>query len=187
LYHKKGGNFVSYTVKSSKTFFEGHICSVKVDEIVLPNGKTAKREIVVRGNASAVVPVDTDGKIIFVRQYRHAVGEEVLEIPAGMIENNEDPQICAVRELEEETGYKAGKMTFVSSMYSSIGFSTEILYLYIGENLSQGQINPDPEEFIEIERYTLDEAIDLISKGKIIDSKTIAGIFAYSHKLHTSK
>ena len=146
---------MAYELKNSRTEFEGHICSVKIDEIVLPNGKTAKREIVVRGNAAAVVPVDNDGKIILIRQYRHATGKEVLEIPAGMLEDNEDPELCAVRELEEETAYKAGKITKICSMYASIGFCTEILYLYIAEDLSEGKLNLDPEEFIEIEITTV--------------------------------
>lgn len=174
---------MAYEVKSSVLNFKGHICSVKTDELVLPNGKTAKREIVVRGNASAVVPVDNEGKIILVRQYRHATGKNVLEIPAGMLEDDEDPELCAIRELEEETSYKAGKIEFICSMYTSIGFCTEILYLYIAEDLSQGVLNLDPEEFIDIEKYTLDEAIQLIYSQDIVDSKTIAGIFAYAHRI----
>lgn len=172
---------MSYEIKSSTEKFKGHICSVKVDEITLPNGKIAKREIVVRGNAAAIVPIDNDGKIILVRQYRHAVGKEVLEIPAGMLEKDEDPKICAIRELEEETAYKASKITPVCAMHTSIGFSTEILYLYIAEELSEGTLNLDPEEFIVVEKYTLDEALNLIKNGEITDSKTIAGIFAYAY------
>ena len=173
---------MAYEVKSSKVGFTGRVCTVTTDVISLPNGKTTERETVIRGNAAAIVAADSEGKLIFVRQYRHAVGKEVLEIPAGMIDEGEDPEVCAIRELEEETSYKAGKMNFVCAMYTAIGFCTEVLYLYIAEDLSQGEFNFDPDEFIEVEKYTLDEALKLIADGEIIDGKTVAGIYAYAHK-----
>ena len=126
-----------------------------------------------------MIPVDNDGKIIFVRQYRHSARREVLEIPAGTIENGEDPYECAIREIQEETSYKAGKMTFLLKMYSAIGFCSEVIHIYIAENLEKGEYNMDDDEFITNERYTLKESIELIHKGEICDSKTISAIFAY--------
>lgn len=149
----------------------------------MPNGKETQREIVIRGGASVIVPIDEDDNIVFVKQYRHPAKEEVLELPAGMFEKGEDPLICAERELEEETSYKSGKTTFILKMYPSIGMCTEILYIYLAENLSQGQFNLDEDEFVTVEKYSLDEAVNKIFSGEIIDSKTIVGIFAYKEML----
>jgi len=168
----------SHTLES-KEVFKGKIIDVYHDKISLPDGKSALREVVKRGSASAILPIDNDGSIIFVRQYRHPVGDCVLEIPAGMIENGEDPLKCAVRELEEETSFKAGDIKFLTKMYSAIGFCDEQIYIYIASRLTQGSFNLDDDEFIETEKHTLDEAIELILNGKIMDSKTMVAIFAY--------
>lgn len=172
---------MSYEVKSSEVVYKGKVFNLEKDVITLPDGRETVRETIRHGGASAMIPVDDDGKIIFVRQYRHSAGKEVLEIPAGTIENGEDPYDCAVREIEEETSYKAGKMTFLLKMFSAIGFCSEVIHIYIAENLVKGEFNMDDDEFITTERYTVDESIDLIYKNEICDSKTIAAIFAYKN------
>ncbi|MDR2899587.1 MAG: NUDIX hydrolase [Clostridiales bacterium] len=169
---------------SSETVYKGRIINVKNDVIEFERGKQGVREIVVHGGAAAIVAVDRDGKLLFVRQYRHSTGKEVLEIPAGTLEKGEDPDICAVRELEEETGYKAGKISFLIKFYSAIGFCTEVLHIYLAEDLEEGHVNFDEDEYIELERYSLDETVDMIFKGEIIDSKTIASVLAYKELLN---
>lgn len=170
--------YKSDVVKSEKVF-NGKIIDVYHDTITLPDGRTALREVVKRNNAAAILPVDKDGKIIFVKQYRHPVGDLVIEIPAGVLEKDENPLECAKRELEEETSYKTENIKLLTKMYSAIGFCDEQIYIYLAEDLEQGQFNLDEDEFIEVEKYSLDEAIELIFNQTIIDSKTIAGVLAY--------
>jgi len=168
-----------YQTLASKTVYEGLIIDVHHYTIVLPDGREAVREVVVHGGASAIVPVDDEGNLIFVRQYRQPARQMVLEIPAGTLEKGEDPLVCATRELEEETSFQAGEMTFLTKMYSAIGFCTEVLYIYVATGLRQGQFHLDEDEFIEVERYPLAEAVQMVFDGRIVDSKTMVGVLAY--------
>ena len=155
---------MSYEVLESKTTHEGLLVKVTLDTIQMPDGKPALRESVIRGkNAAAVLPVDNDGSIIFVRQYRHAFAEMILEIPAGIMHDDEDPAVGILRELEEETGKKAGKLEFLCEMYPTVGYCSERIQMYIATELTEGVQNLDPDEFVEIERYTLEEALAMIS------------------------
>jgi len=163
----------------SKEVFKGKIIDIYHDRITLPGGKSTLREIVKRGNASAILPIDKDGNIIFVRQYRHPVGDCVLEIPAGVLEEGEDPLLCAKRELEEETSYKTDDIRLLTKMHSAIGFCDEQIYIYLAENLEQGEFNLDEDEYIEVEKYSLKEAVEMIFNGEITDSKTMAAVLAY--------
>lgn len=174
---------MSYEVLESKLMYKGKVLDVYSDKVVMPNGNVATRETVVRGSAAAIVPVDNDGNIIFVKQYRHAVKGLVVEIPAGMIEEGEDPAICAKRELEEETGFVAGELIYVTKLVMSIGVCTETLYVYIARNLTDGVMHPDPDEFIEIEKHSLREGIDMVYNGTICDGKTAAALLAYKDLL----
>lgn len=167
-----------YETINSQVAFNGKIIDVKVDTISLPDGKTAKREVVVRGDATAIVPIDEKGNVILVEQYRHPVGDMVLEIPAGMLEEGEDPKACAIRELEEETSFIANELTYITTMYPTVGFCTEKLHIYLAKNLQQGNFNFDDDEFIEVKKVPLEEAINMIYTGKIIDSKTIVGLLS---------
>jgi ADP-ribose pyrophosphatase len=171
---------LSYEVLSSRVAYKGKIMTVCDDEVVMPNGNVTHRETVVRGNAVAIVPVDDDGNIYFVRQYRHAAKKMMLEIPAGMIEKGEEPEKAALRELEEEIGFKAGSLKFINDTYMAIGMCTEKVYLYIAENLTEGVLNPDEDEFIEIEKYPLEKCLKMIFDREIEDVKTMAGILAYA-------
>ena len=174
------------TVKSEKVY-EGKILTVFKDEVMMPDGNTAVREIVKKHNASAIVPVDKDGNIILVRQYRHPARDMVLEIPAGTFEDHEDPYDCAMRELEEEIGFKATGLEYVNWTYCSVGICTERIYLYIAENLVKGEQHLDADEFIEVERYPLKDALAMVLDGTIRDSKTVMGILAYNELLETRK
>lgn len=171
---------MSYEVLESKVTHQGKIVTITVDKIRTPDGGEMFRETVVRNkNAAAVLTLDTDGKFIFVRQYRHAFREMLLEIPAGVLEEGENAEAGVLRELEEETGKKAGKLEFICELYPTVGFCTERIYLYFASELTEGQQKLDADEFVEIERYTPEEALEMISKGEIKDAKTVAAIFAW--------
>lgn len=170
-----------YEIVESELTYKGRILDVKVDTIALPNGKTAKREVVLHNGGSAIIPVDKEGNIYFVRQYRHPTNRMILEIPAGMVEKGEDPIACAARELEEEIGQKSDDISLLTSIYSSVGYTTEIIHIYKAENLYEGEQNLDEDEFINIEKYHIDEAVEMIASGKIMDAKTIVAVLAYKN------
>ncbi len=161
-----------------ETIYEGKIFDVQQRLIELPDGRQTVYDIVKNPNACAVVPMDDDGNVIMVRQFRQSAGKVLLEIPAGKIDEGEDPDTCAVRELQEETGYIAGNIEKLADMRVSPGFSTEIIYIYKAENLEIGETNFDEDEFIETVKLPLSEVYRMITKGEIEDGKTICGILA---------
>ncbi len=170
----------NYKVINSKKVYDGKIFDIVRDEITLPNGHTTTRDSLIHNGASAMLPIDKDGNIIFVRQYRHSVKEFVLEIPAGKLELGEDPKECAIRELEEEIGYKSNDFSFMFKTYIAVGYSSEVIYIYLAKDLVKSKQNLDEDEFLDIEKYSLEEALEMIKDGRIVDSKTIAGILFYS-------
>ncbi|WMI81720.1 NUDIX hydrolase [Anaerotignum sp. MB30-C6] len=174
---------MSYRVLESNETYIGRILRVTIDKIEMPDKKPAFRETVLRDkDAAAVLPILDDGRILFVRQYRHAFGELLLEIPAGVFDCDECAEVCVKRELEEETGKIAGRLEFLCEMYPTVGFCSEKIFIYFAFDLTQGQQKLDPDEFIELESYTLDQALEMIYKGEIKDGKTIAALFAYKSK-----
>jgi ADP-ribose pyrophosphatase len=168
-----------YTTINSKEIFKGRAVHLVVDEITLPNGKTSFRETVHNHNASAILPVDDKGNIILVRQYRHSVGRLVLEIPAGILDEGESPETCALRELEEETGFKASSLTKICAYHGSIGICSGMTHLFLAKHLTKGTVSLDFDEFLTVEKYSLAECEKMIDKGEIIDGKTVLAIFAY--------
>lgn len=170
---------------SSEMIYDGKVIKVKVDEVQLPNGKTAKREIVTHQGAVAVLPLTNDGKMIAVRQFRKPLEKTIVEIPAGKLEKGENPLDCAIRELEEETGYKAHKLEHFSSFYTSPGFADEILHLYVATDLYEGVLQPDEDEFVETLHLTLEEAKELMAQGEICDAKTVLAIIAWENRVLT--
>lgn len=170
---------MSFERLKREEIYKGKIFTLVKDTLKFPNGNEGTIDMILHNGAAAIVPVCDDGKIIFVKQYRNTAGKEVLEIPAGRLEKDENPLNCAIRELEEETSFKSSHFTHLIDMYCAIGYSDEIIYIYVAENLEQGQFNFDDDEFINTQKLSLDEAIDLIRKGEIMDSKTITAIYAY--------
>lgn len=168
-----------YEIVSHNVVYKGKIIDVFHDEVILERNVPVIREVVDHKGASAILPIDKDGLLLLVRQYRHPALEKVLEIPAGVLEKDEDPKVCAARELEEETGFKSNNIIFLTKMYTAIGFSNEMLYIYVAKDLELGSQNFDTDEFMTIEKYTLDEAVNMIYSGEIKDSKTIVAILMY--------
>ncbi len=179
---------MAYEIVSHEKILQAHIFTAYRDEVVLEHGKPTYREYIDRGDgASAILPVDNDGNLIFVRQYRHGARELILEIPAGMLEKDEDPKIAALRELEEETGHKANDIFYMTKMYGLVGFCNEIIYIYYAKNLEITAQNLDPDEFVTIEKYSLEQAMVMIFSGEIVDSKTMIAVMMYNELLKNSK
>jgi len=160
----------------SETVFQGRIVDVRRDKVLLPNGNTAAMEVVESADATAVVAVTADRKVLLIEQYRHAAGGMLLEIPAGKMEPGESPENCARRELEEETGYRPGTMRWLASFYVSPGFCTEKIHLYLAGDLTRYQQKLDQDECIEVAGIPLDEALAKVDRGEIKDAKTIVGL-----------
>ena len=154
------------------------------ERLLTPEGKEVDWELVLHPGAAAVIPVDDEGKILMVRQYRNASDSYTLEIPAGCLDApDEDPKDCAYRELEEETGYKTKDLEYLYKFYASIGITDEIIHIYVAKNLILSQQNLDDDEFVEVERYTLEALMDMIFAGEILDNKTISAILMYKESL----
>lgn len=161
----------------------GHVFDYCEDTMEMPDGKRHIWDTVVHNGAAAVVAVRNDGKILLVRQYRNPVERETLEIPAGKRDSVEESTYdCVVRELEEETGFQAGKVELLLKFASAIAYSTELIDIYVATDLRMTAAHPDEDEFIDVEAHTVDELKEMIFNGTIQDSKTIAGVLAYAVK-----
>jgi len=160
----------------TSTLYEGIIVNVRRDVAQLQNGVIVPREVVEHPGGVGIVPVTADGKVLMVRQYRYPMGEELLEIPAGKLDNGEDPLECAIRELSEETGCTAGKFVDLGAMYPSPGFCRETLYVYLALDLLSGEMHLDDNEFLSVEAVDIDELVNMIMKNELPDAKTIIGI-----------
>jgi ADP-ribose pyrophosphatase len=163
-------------ILSQRLVFKGRIIEVREDRVIEPAGHEALREIVVHPGAVCIVARPTPDQVILIRQYRHATGRELLEIPAGTLHNGEDPLECAHRELEEETGYQAKQMVQRAGFWTTPGFTTEFMHLYEATDLVKTQINPDEDEVIEVEFVDRHVALQMIEDGRIQDAKSILGL-----------
>ena len=162
-------------LKSEVVFQGGHI-QLRVDRVVEPAGHEATREIVVHPGAVCIVARPSDTEVLLIRQYRHAVGGELLEIPAGGLDPGEDPFDAARRELEEETGFLAANIVPHGGFWTTPGFTTEYMWLYEATNLTRTQINPDEDEIIEVDIVKIADALRMIEDGRIQDGKSILGL-----------
>lgn len=160
----------------SRYVFKGKILNLRVDTVRLPNGRQSTREVVEYAGAVTIVAVDDGGRVLMVRQYRHAVGRELIELPAGKLEDGEDPLECARRELTEETGYRAREWRRLLCFYSTPGFTSEKMHLYLAAKLEPGDQSPDADEFVEAMTVPLDKALEMVDRGEICDSKSILGL-----------
>jgi len=163
---------------STRHIYKGKIVTLNVDTITLPNGVTVDLEVVRHPGASAVVPLKEDGTVVLIRQFRHAAGGFIYEIPAGKLSPGEEPLACAARELEEEIGYRAGSFNLLSSIFTAPGFTDEVIHIYKATGLTKGRQQLDRDEVLEIVEMPLDEAIEMIRTGAIHDAKTIVGLQA---------
>lgn len=162
---------------------KGHILDYYQDVMQIPNGNIAIWDFIKHKGAAAVVAVREDGKLFMVRQYRNALERETLEIPAGGLNGADEPtDIAAMRELEEETGYKCDKVELLISIYTTVAFCNEKIDIYLARNLQPSHQHLDEDEYINVEVYSVEELLEMIYAGKIQDSKTVSAILAYAKK-----
>jgi ADP-ribose pyrophosphatase len=173
------------TVTSSKRIYEGRVINLRIDTVLLPNGREATREIVEHSGAIAAVPMLGDGSIVLVRQHRQAAGGPLLEIPAGSVNTGEDIDECVRRELMEEIQLAPGKIQRLFSMFVAPGYSSEQIHVYLARDLVQQKAAGDDDEFINIETLALDDALRKIDDGEIRDAKSIAGLL-YVYRMQSS-
>lgn len=167
------------TVVRSERPFDGKLIRVRVDTVRLPDGRERQREVVEHPGAVGVLPVLTDGTLVLVRQYRHAIGRALLEIPAGTREPGEDAETCARRELAEETGYQTEALWELVRFYVSPGWADEELIVYVADDLQPGAMHPADDERLEVVPVRPDEVPGLIARGEIADSKSVVALLAY--------
>lgn len=160
----------------TKNIYKGRIVNLNLETVTLPNGATVELEVIHHPGAAAVVPMKDDRTVILIRQYRHAVGGYIYEIPAGKLHPGEDPLVCAQRELEEEIGYKAGVLDPVISAFTTPGFTDEVIHIYRATQLQPGKQNLGHDEVLAVAEFPLEKTIAMIREGVIQDAKTIVGL-----------
>lgn len=165
---------------SGEKIYDGVILHIRKDKVLLPNGKEGVREYTEHMGAAAVIAFDDEGRLLMVKQFRYPLGEELLEIPAGKIDAGETPEQCAARELTEETGFKAGKLTYLGAMYPAAAYTTEAVHIYYGEQLTKSGQHLDEDEFLTVEHIEFDKALQMVMSGEIKDSKTQIAILKLS-------
>jgi ADP-ribose pyrophosphatase len=163
---------------STKNIYSGRVVTLNLESVTLPNGSTVELEIIRHPGAAAMVPLKADGAVVLIRQYRHATGGYIYEIPAGKLHPGEDPRECAARELEEEVGYRAERFDLLMSIFTAPGFADEVIHIYQASGLTPGRQHLDHDEVLDVIEVPLEKAISMIRNGAIRDGKTIVGLQA---------
>lgn len=167
----------THEIISSENKFEGKWFSVRRETLIFPNGLKVERDVVDHPDAVVVIPVDQERNVLLVEQYRNAAGALLLELPAGTVEEGEDPLVSAQRELREETGVAARQLIPVGNFWASPGFCTERMWMFLGLDLENSPLEPDLDEDISVKRIPFEEVLEMAARGLIVDGKTIAGLF----------
>ena len=162
--------------------FGGKVVALRVDTVRFPDGRTAVREVVEHVPAVAIIAVDGDGRLLLVRQWRLPAGRALLEVPAGSTDHGERPETAVQRELQEETGYRAGRLTRLGGFWVAPGYCTEYIHIYLAEDLAESRLQADEDEHIEVVRLTLEEALAKIDSGEIDDAKSQVGLLLYARR-----
>lgn len=169
-------NLIEKQLKS-EYYYKGKIVSLRIDDALLPNGQTAKREIIEHNGGVCVAALDSENNLLMVKQFRYPYGEVIYEIPAGKRNSlYEDPLLCGMRELKEETGATAEKYTFLGELYPTPGYCSEIIWIYAATNLSFGDAQPDEDEFLSVEKIPFQKALEMVLSNEIKDAKTQVAI-----------
>ena len=163
--------------------YNGLITSTTLDRVVLQNGEHTLREVVEHPGGVTIIPIDEEGYVYCVRQFRYPMSEHLLEMPAGKLEQSEEPLQCAIRELSEETGISAKEYVDLGKVYPSPGFCRETLYIYMARGLSFGTPHPDTNEFLDVEKLHIDELVRLVMANEITDAKTVIAVLKAKHIL----
>ena len=168
----------------SETIFEGAIVTLLLDQAELPNGKAASREVVRHPGGVAVLPLDEEGMVTLVQQYRYPFHQVLLELPAGKLDPGEDHRVAAARELEEETGLQAGDLQYLGCLLASPGFSDERLHMYLARNLRRANSHPDEDEFLNVVTMPFQTLLQQVMDGTLEDAKTVATTLKTEVLLH---
>jgi len=177
---------------TSELLHRGHVLEFRVDTVERPDGQRARRDVAVHPGAVAIVAVDPEDRLLLVRQYRHPAGRALLEIPAGTLDRDpgtgaiEEPDVAARRELEEETGYRAGRWEQLTDFWTAPGFATERMFLYLATDLALAgpdRLAPDEDETLELVRLPWREALEAAERGEIGDAKSLVGIFWLARRM----
>ncbi|MFN3491573.1 MAG: NUDIX hydrolase [Anaerolineales bacterium] len=176
---------MSFELIRSEVLMKGRAFAIRRDTVKTPTGVETKFDIVEHGGSVILIPIDSDGNILFVRQYRHAAGIEMLELPAGTRDGDEPFEVCAAREIREETGMQAGKLTHIGSFYLAPGYSTEYMGVFLAEDLSENPLDADEDEFLSVEKIPAREAIQMAERGEISDAKSLAALLMAKPHLKT--
>ncbi|EGT2230944.1 TPA: NUDIX hydrolase [Clostridioides difficile] len=161
---------------SSDRVYTGKVITLKVDTVEIPGQGYQKRELVEVGGAVGIVAITDDNKVVLVKQFRKPIEKPIFEIPAGKLEKNESPKECAERELKEETGYSAKNIKLIHKFFTSVGFSNEIMFVYLATGLTPGENNLDADEFLDVYEIELEEAYNMVLKNDVEDAKTSIGL-----------
>ncbi|HJQ13523.1 MAG TPA: NUDIX hydrolase [Anaerolineales bacterium] len=167
---------MSFELKKSETLLQGRVFKLRRDTLKTPDGRETKLEIVEHNGSVVLVPLDSEGNLLFVRQYRHAAGKDLLELPAGTRDGEEPFEECAARELREETGLEAGSLQKVGEFYLVPGYSTEFMAVFLATDLRENPLQADEDEFLQVEKIPLKQAVEMAEQGRIQDAKSLAGL-----------
>ena len=173
---------MSFELIKSETILQGRAFKIRRDTLRTSRGLETKLEIIEHGGSVVIMPIDQEGNILFVRQYRHAAGQDMLELPAGTRDEDEPYEECAAREIREETGMEAGKLEKVGEFFLAPGYSTEFMAVFLATDLNQNPLEADEDEFLSVEKIPLRQAMEMAQSGKILDAKSLAAfLLAKSH------
>ncbi len=170
---------MKFRVEAEREIFQGRVIRLVERDLLLPNGRRTRFNIVEHPGAVAIVPVHANGDVVLLRQFRPSIGEELYEIPAGTIEKDEAPLATAKREIIEETGFKARQWKKLAEFYTAPGFCTELMHVYVARGLSPASADGDADEVLRPVRMSIDAALDLVRRKKVRDAKSIAGLLIY--------
>lgn len=166
-----------FELLKSEILMKGRAFAIRRDYLKTPAGRETKLDIIEHGGSAVIIPIDENGNVLLVRQYRHAAGKELLELPAGTLDEDEDPEVCAAREIREETGMAAASLEKLGEFYLAPGYSDEFMIVYLATGLSESPLEADEDEFLSVESVPIAEAIRMAEQGEIPDAKSLAALF----------
>jgi len=181
------GAMSEFELKRSRPVFDGKVVRLSLDEVRLPGGNSCELEMIRHPGAAAVVPVDSGGNVLLVRQFRYATGGWLLEVPAGKLDGDERPESCAVREVEEETGFRPGQLIPMGWIWTTPGFTDEKIWLYLATDLGPGHQELQDDEVLTVERVVLADAVSRAASGEIRDAKSVCALLRASRFLADSE
>ncbi|MCD6577803.1 MAG: NUDIX hydrolase [Anaerolineaceae bacterium] len=173
---------MKHSIISRKNIFNCHTFNIQELFVSLPDGRTRNYDLVDHRNSVTIIPIDKNGKIWFVEQFRMGSESSLIELPAGVIEENEKPLACATREIREEIGMSAGKMVYIGSVFLAPGYSNELNYIFLAKDLNPDPLQQDDDEFLSTKIFSREDLSELIHAGNLQDSKSLAALYLYERK-----